>query len=144
MAVNVFGKSELFSVNVTNAALSKIGEIQALFVNSISYNEITGLLNAYAVYGSGSWESPFKSFVVSIHPSNANMTTLFETPHHTILGLAKKPGENSFYTWVNWTTHFYAKVDMNGQTIIPLGNADSVLVASDAMIYRSFSIRNLR
>jgi hypothetical protein len=144
MAVNVFGKSELLSVNVKNAALSKIGEIQAPYVNSISYNEMTGQLNAYAVYGSGSWDSPFKSSVVSIDPSNANMTTLFETPYHTILGLAKKPGENSFYTWVNWSTHFYAKVDMSGQTIIPLGNADSVFVASDAMIYRSFSIRNLR
>jgi WD40 repeat protein len=139
-AVNVKGKSQLFSVNTKNASTVLIGDLPAPYVSSISFNPDDGKLYAYATYGSGSWDSPFKSSVVRIDPSNAAMTTLFETPYHTILGLAKVPGENTYYTWVNWTEHWYARVNVDDSSILTLANSDSVGVTSDAMVYRNFYV----
>jgi hypothetical protein len=68
------------------------------------------------------------------------MTTLFETPYHTIMGLAKKPGENTYFSWVNWTSHFYGEVNLDTKNIVSRANSDTVGVTSDAMIYRNFYV----
>ena len=131
---------KIHKVNVNTAELTTISEELAPFLNSLSYNDKDGQLYAYVTYGSGSWDSPYKSSVVRINPNDATMTTLFETPYHTILGLAKIPDRNVFLTWINWTSHFYGEVDINTQKVSPLGNNDPVGVNSDAMIYKDFYV----
>jgi hypothetical protein len=45
----------------------------------------------------------------------------------------------TFFSWVNWTTHFYGETDLATETILPLGDADSVDVIS-AMLYKDFPL----
>jgi len=140
--------------------VKSVGIITCGYVSSVSFNEDDGQIYALAVNKSGSWDSPYVSSLVRIDPENADMTTLFETKLksdkiHTILGLAKKPAqkltqkpdENIFYTWVNLTSHIYAKVDVNKKTVIPfIGSdgkpvsSDPIGVNSDAMLYKNFKI----
>ena len=137
-----------------------VGIITYGYVSSVSFNEDDGQIYALAVNKSSSWDSPYVSSLVRINPENANMKTLFETKLksdkiHTILGLAKKPAqkiakksdENIFYTWVNLTSHIYAKVDVNKKTVIPFigsdgkpASSDPIGVNSDAMLYKNFKI----
>jgi hypothetical protein len=136
--------SELSKIDINDASLTNIGNIYGPFISSMSYSEQDGQLYGLAVYGSGSWDSPFKSHVVKINPETAEMDVLFITPYHTMLGFAKKPDENSYtyYSWINWTSHFYGEVNIDNKTITPLGNSDQVDVIS-AMIYRDFHISSL-
>lgn len=126
--------SELVEVNVNSAEIVNKGYLTNGFVSSLSFNPDDSQIYAYATYGLG------KSSLVQIDPSNAYMTTLFETPYHTIMGLAKDPNDDSFYSWINWTNHLYGKIDVSDQTVTLLGYSDPVGVASDAMIYRDFDI----
>jgi len=132
--------SELVIINRETAELTSVGHITNGYVNSTTYNRDDGFIYAYAVYGSGSWDSPYKSSLVKINPNDASMNTLFETPYHATLGLAKIPNQNVFISWVNWTSHFYGEVNLDSQIITPLGNSDSVGVSSDAMLYKSFYV----
>ena len=131
---------KIHKVNVNNAELTTISDELAPCLNSLSYNDRDGQLYAYVVYGSGSWDSPYRSKVVRINPIGATMTTLFETPYHTILGLANIPDRNVFITWVNWNSHFYGEVNLDTQKIFPLGNSDPVGINSDAIIYKNFYV----
>jgi hypothetical protein len=92
------------------------------------------------VYGSGNWDSAYKASIVTIDPVTAAMTKVFETTYHTIMGLAKKPGENAYFSWINWTTHFYGEVNLNTKNITVRANSDAVNVISGAMIYRNFYV----
>lgn len=134
--------SELLAVDVNTAEVTSLGSITNGDCFSPSYNENDGRIYGFALYGSGSWDSPYKASVVSINPDDATMTTLFETPYHTILGLAKKPGENIFYTWVNWTSHTFSEIDLDSRNITPLGNSDAIDVASDAMLFKHFAVNS--
>ena len=136
------GSSDLLTVNVANASVSKVGTITNGYCFSPSFNKNDGRIYGLVLYGSGSWDSPYKSSVVSINPNDMSVITLFETPYHTILGLVKKPDENIFYSWVNWTSHFYGKINLDTENILPLGNSDSVGVASDAFVFRDFYVRS--
>ncbi len=131
---------KIHKVNVNNAELTTISEELAPCLNSLSYNDKDGQFYAYVVDESGSWDSPYKSRLVRINPIDATMTTLFETPYHTILGLAKIPDQNVFITWINWDSHFYGEVKLNTQKIFPLGNKDPVGVNSNAIIYKNFYV----
>ena len=139
-AVGIEEESQLFTVNPADASVALVGTLPAMFIDSISYSDQDQQIYAYATYGSGSWDSPFKSSLVSIDPSTAAMTLLFETPYHTTMGLAKKPGESVFFTWVNWTAHSYARIDVAAEIVSLVSNSDTVKVSSDAMIYKSFSV----
>jgi len=87
--------SELCKVDVNNAELTRIGNIDGPFITGLNHSEQDGQLYGLAVYGTGSWDSTYRSHVVRINPENAKMDVLFETPYHTVLGFAKKPGENT-------------------------------------------------
>lgn len=132
---------QLGRVNVSNAEVTIIGNIIPGIVGSLSYNEEDKQLYGLVVYGSGSWDSPYKTNVIRINPTDASVDTLFETPYHTMLGFAQKPGENIYYSWINWTTHFYGKVNLNTQTIKQLGNSDPVDVIA-AMVYKDFFLKS--
>jgi len=147
-AVNVPGagaqKSQLFRVDPATAAATLIGDISVTFLNSISFNPDDGQIYAYALNAppgdSGAWDSPLKSRLVRIDPATAAMIEVFQTPYHTIMGLAKLNNKNMYYTWVNWTQHYYALVDVATAQVTLLANSDSVGVTSDAMICRDFRV----
>lgn len=132
--------SDLVKVDMETADVTVIGKIADGFCGSLSWRDYDGKINALVTYGSGSWDSDHKANLVSISPDTAAMTTIFETPYHTIMGLAKKPGENAYFSWINWTSHFYGEVNLNTKNIISLACSDTVGVSSDAMIIRSFYI----
>ena len=136
--------SELYEVNVSTGELVKVGDINGPFITSLSHNQADGNLYGLAVYGTGPWDSPYKSHAVKINPQNGNMDVLFETPYHSILGFARKPGGNPgiYYAWVNWTSHFYGEVNINAQTVTSLENADPVGVIS-AMAYKNFPVASI-
>ena len=131
--------SELVEIDIENAALRRVGRIPGSFITSMDYNDQDGYLYGVATQGVGGWDSPYKSHVIRINPDNAVMSELFETPYHTVLGFAKKPGKNTYLSWINWTSHFYGEINLDTQTITPLGNADAVGVIS-ALIYRNFDV----
>lgn len=129
--------SELCKVDVTTAGLTCIGAIHGPFITSFDYNEDDGYLYGLALYAPGGWDSQEKSYVVRINPLTVDMEHLFVTPYHTILGFAKKPNDDSYiyYSWVNWTSHFYGEVNVSTGIITPLGSSDDVDVIS-AMVHR--------
>jgi hypothetical protein len=140
-AVNVEeSRSQLYAINPANARATLIGDLPARYVNSISYNAGDGYLHAYAVDEGESSDSEFHSRVVRIDPADGSMTTLFETPYHTILGLAQAPGEDTYYAWINSAGHWYGLVDIGDSSITLLADSDAVGVTSDAMIYRDFFV----
>ncbi len=133
-------RSDLARVSIDNASVSVVSKIADGLCISLCWRECDGHLNSYVIYGSGSWDSPYKASIVSIDPNTAAMTTIFQTTYHTIMGLARKPGQNSYVSWINWTTHFYGEVNLDAHTITTLANSDLVGVASGAMIYRNFYV----
>ena len=133
-------RTDLARVNPDNLQITVVGTMANVLGESLCWRDIDGQLNAYTLQGSGSWDSPYKASIVTIDPTTAAMTVVFETPYHTIMGLAKKPGENAYFSWVNWTSHFYADVDLNSQQITNLGNSDPVGVTSGAMISKTFYV----
>jgi hypothetical protein len=144
-AVNVDeSRSQLFSINPRNARVTLIGDLPARYINSLSYHAGDRCLYAYAVYGDESWDSPFPASVVRIDPRDASLTTVFETPYHTVMGLAQVPGDDAYYTWINSTEHWYGLVDINDSSVTLLANSDAVGVTSDAMIYRDFFVAPAR
>jgi hypothetical protein len=132
--------SELAKVNSDNASVTVVGKIADGLCLSLCWRECDGKLNSYILYGSGSWDSPFKASVVSIEPTTAAMTSLFETTYHTIMGLAKKPGQDAYISWINWTTHLYGEVNLNSKSITACAGSDAVDVISGAMLYRNFYV----
>jgi hypothetical protein len=54
------------------------------------------------------------------------------------LGLALKE-PFTFFSWINWTSHFYGETDVRTGTVDELGSSDEVDVIS-AMLYREFSL----
>jgi len=73
-------RSELSIINIDTAELTPIGVVAGL-VGAISYNEQDGHLYGHVVYGWGSWDSPYKSYVIKIDPNDASAEVLFETPY---------------------------------------------------------------
>ena len=136
--------SELCEVDIGSGELTNVGNIDGPFVTSLTHNQEDGHLYGLAVYCTGCWDSPYKSNVIRINPQNANMNELFETPYHTILGFAKKPGvgTNIYYSWINWTSCFYGEVNTDTETVTPLEDADPVGVTS-AMVYRDFPVATI-
>ena len=130
--------SEICKVDVTNAALTTVGRIDGPFIESLAFDEVERTLYGLAVFGSGPFDSPFKTHVARIDPETAAMELLFETPYHTMLGLAsRRPG--SFISWVNWTTQFYVETDLVTRSVTLMGISDEVGVLS-AMIAKDFSL----
>jgi hypothetical protein len=132
--------SELSKVNIDNAELTTIGNISGHII-ALSFDDNDGQLYGLVYYGIGPWDSPDKAHVIRVNPENATTEILFETSYHTMGGLVKKPDRNSniFYSWINWTTHFYGEVNLDTKTITPLGDADAVGVIS-AMCYKDFFV----
>jgi hypothetical protein len=132
--------SDLAQVSANNAAVTVVGKITDGLALTLCWRESDGQLNSYVVYGSGSSDSPYKADMVSIDPATGTMTTLFHTPYHTILGLARTPGQDAYVSWVNASTHFYADVNLATQNITALANSDPVRVESGAMLLRNFYV----
>lgn len=130
--------SELFKVDPASGELDLVGSFNGPWITSLAFSEVDRQLYGLGVYGAGSWDSPHKTHVVRIDPEIATIETVFETPYHTMLGFAIKEPQ-TFFSWVNWTTHFYGETDLATETILPLGNADSVDVIS-AMLYKDFPL----
>ena len=133
-------RSDLARVNIENANITMVAKIADGICNSLCWREHDGQLNGYIVYGSGSWDCPYKASIVSIDPVTATMTQIFETSYHAIMGLAKRPGRDAYFSWINSSTHFYGEVDLNTINITTCANSDIVDVISGAMIYRDFYV----
>jgi hypothetical protein len=133
-------QTELAKVNTDNANVTVVGKIADGLCNSLCWRECDGKLNSYIVYGSGSWDCPYKASIVTIEPTTGAMTKIFETDHHTIMGLAKKPGQNAYFSWINSTTHFYGEVNLDAINVTEYAISDDVNVISGAMIYRDFYV----
>ena len=133
-------RSDLAKVDINNGQVSVVGKIADGLCNSLCWRESDGQLNTYVVYGVGSWDSPFKASIVTVNPNTGAMTNVFQTAYHTIMGLARKPGQNAYVSWINWTTHFYGEVNLDSKTVTQLANSDVVGVTSGAMIYRNFYV----
>lgn len=131
--------SELARVDMDGASVNVVGRIADGICNSLCWRDCDGRLNSYIVSRSGSSNSPDKARVVTIDPSTAAMTLVFETPYHTIMGLARKPGQDSYFSWINSTTEFYGAVDLVTRSITDLA-ASNAGVLSGAMIYRNFYV----
>ena len=133
--------SELYAIDVDTAELTLVGEIQGAHVSSLAYNEDDGELYGLALleWCGGSWDSPCLSQVVRIDPETAELDVLFGTPYHTMLGLAKSPEANRYYSWINTTSHLYGETDLHDETVTSLGDADAVGVVS-AFVSRDFSV----
>jgi hypothetical protein len=140
-AVNVEeSRSQLYAINPSRLGATLIGDLPPRYVNSISYNAHDGCLYAYAVDGGESADSESHASVVRIDPTDGSLTTLFETPYHTILGLARIPGADTCYAWINSAGHWYGLVNTDDSSITLLADSDAVGVTSDAMIYRDFFV----
>jgi hypothetical protein len=128
-------RSALVRVDRDDASTTVVGGAIAGLAISLGWNDTDGTLDGLVVYDSGSWDSPAKASVISINPDTAAVTTLFETPYHTIMGLAKEPGKNAFFTWVNSTSHNYGEIDLAARAVNLLALSDVVGVTSGAMTY---------
>jgi hypothetical protein len=130
-------QSNLARVNIDNANITMVGKIADGICDSLCWREYDGKLNGYLVAGS---ESTDKSSIVSISCTTAAMTQIFETSYHTIMGLAKRPGKDAYFSWINQATHFYGEVNLTTRAITAHANSDKVNVTSAAMIYRDFYV----
>jgi alpha-tubulin suppressor-like RCC1 family protein len=130
-------RSTLLKINPADATTTVVGDASPGLVISLGWNDTAAELTGLVVYDSGSWDSPAKATVLGIDPDTGVATSLFETPYHTIMGLAKEPGKNAFYSWVNWTSHTYGEIDLTAQAVTLLGSSDQVGVTSGAMTYKA-------
>jgi len=130
--------SELCIVDPQTASLKTIARMDGPFIDSLAFNKSDRQLYGLAIYGSGPWDSPFKADLVRIDQGTGYIQTLFQTPYHTMLGLALKE-PFTFFSWINWTSHFYGETDVRTGIVGELGSSDEVDVIS-AMLYREFSL----
>lgn len=133
-------RTDLVRISPDTLQTSVVGTMAGVLANSLCWRDIDGQFNAYTTKTGGAWDSPDKSILVTIDPGTAAVTPVFQTSYHAILGLAKKPGENAYFSWVNWTSHFYADVNLGTQQVSQLANSDPVGVSSGAMMYRTFYV----
>jgi hypothetical protein len=132
--------SDLATVNRDTGAAAVIGKIANGLCVSLCWRDSDAQLNGLVIPGPGPWDSPLKASCVTIDPTTGAATPIFQTTYHTILGLARVPGKNGFVSWTNWTTHFYADVDLSANTVTALAQSDAVGVTSAAMLLRSFYV----
>ena len=110
-------------------------------VDSLSFNEEDNQLYGIQTYDVEDNIHPARdSHIVKINPVNGNLTDIFETPYHSIYGLAKEDNKNIYYSWVNEQDgHFYSKTDLENMTFTRL--ADSIYPpVVDAVLYKNFFI----
>jgi hypothetical protein len=89
--------SELCEINLSDLELSNIGDIIGPFISSFAFNEQDNQLYGLAVYGSGPWDSPYKSHVVNINPASGFLTEIFRPvrigfPEQSIICQQKSKG----------------------------------------------------
>jgi hypothetical protein len=130
--------SELCTIDPQSGALTPVGRIDNLLIDSLAYGEADGWLYGLGVYASGSWDSPDKTQVVRIDPGTAATEILFATPYHTMLGLAM-PQPSTFVSWINWTSHFYGETNLDTEITTTLGESNVVDVVS-AVVTRDFPL----
>jgi hypothetical protein len=129
---------DLSRVDPATAEVTAIGTISGPWITSLAFSDTEGDLYGSGVFGAGSWDSPFKTHIFAIDPTDAALTPLFETPYHTVLGLALKE-PSTFFSWINWTSHFYGEIDLASQIVRPLGSSDAVGVLY-AMEFKEFEM----
>lgn len=130
--------SELVRIDMNSAQVTVIGKIVNGFCFSLCWSDYDSQIKGFVKYGSG---AGYPTSVVSINPDTAAMTTLFQTSYDIIMGLAKKPGGNQYFSWINATNgHFYGEVNLTTKDVKILSKSDSVGVTSDAMIFKNFCL----
>jgi hypothetical protein len=130
--------SELCTIDPQSGALTPVGRIDNLLIDSLAYGEVDGWLYGLGVYASGTWDSPDKTQVVRIDPGSAATEILFATPYHTMFGLAM-PQPSTFVSWINWTSHVYGETSLDTEITTSLGQSAAVAVFS-AMVSRDFPV----
>lgn len=130
--------SQLAAIDTETGELAIVGRIDGPWIASLAFSETDRMLYGIGVYGAGPWDSPDPTHVMRIDPGTAEVETVFVTPYHTMLGFAVRE-PFTFFSWINWTSHFYGRTDLPEQTITPLGSADGVDVIY-AMISRTFPL----
>jgi hypothetical protein len=130
--------SHLAIIDTETGVLSFVGRIDGPWFASLAFSETDRQLYGIGVFGAGSWDGPFPTHVIRIDPDTAASETVFVTPYHTMLGLAVKE-PFTFFSWINWTSHFYGRTDLQARTITPLANVDGVDVIY-AMICKTFRL----
>lgn len=130
--------SQLVAIDRITGELAPVGPIDGPWIESLAFSETDWKLYAVGVYGAGSWDSPNLTTILRIDPDTGQSETLFETPYHTMLGLALRE-PSTFFSWINWTSHFYGVTDFTTHTVTPLADSESVGVI-DAMVYKTFSL----
>jgi len=130
--------SQLATIEPETGELTIIGRIDGPWIATLAFSETDRRLYATGVYDAGSWDSPSPTHVMRIDPGTAKSDTIFLAPYHTMLGFAiREP--LTFFSWINWDSHFYGRTDLPTQTVTPLGPADRVGVVY-AMTYKNFSL----
>jgi len=130
--------SELCTIEPQSGALTPVGRIDNLLIDSLTYGEADGWLYGLGVYAPGTWDSPDKTQVVRIDPGTAATEILFATPYHTMFGLAM-PQPSTFVSWINWTSHLYGETSLDTEVTTSLGESKAVDVVS-AMVSRAFPL----
>lgn len=129
---------ELARVDPWTGDLTVLGRIDGPWIASLAFSETDRVLFALGVYGAGSWDSPDATHVIRIDPSTAAFDTLYVMPYHTVLGMAlKEPA--TFFSWINWTSHFFGQTDFPALSLTPLGSDESS-GAIGAMLVRTFDL----
>ena len=131
-------RSELAAIDPENGVLTIVGRIDGPWFASLAFSETDRRLYGTGVFGAGPWDSPFPTHVIRIDPHTAASETVLVAPYHTMLGLAVRE-PFSFFSWINWTTRFYGRIDLPTRTVTPMGPADGVDVVY-AMLYKNFSL----
>jgi hypothetical protein len=129
---------ELARVDPWTGDVTVLGRIDGPWLAGLAFSETERVLFALAVYGAGSWDSPDTTHVIRIDPSTAAFDTLYVTPYHTVLGMALKE-PSTFFSWINWTSHFFGQTDFPALSLTPLGS-DEASGAIGAMLVRTFDL----
>ena len=129
---------ELARVDPWTGTVTVLGRIDGPWLAGLAFSETERVLYGLGVYGAGSWDSPDATHVLRIDPSTAAAESVYVTPYHAMFGFAlKEPG--IFYSFINWTAHFFGLTDVPALSLTTLGSDDAI-GAVGAMVVRTFDL----
>ncbi len=137
-AFDVFGTPRIAKIVQIDPKTRQVTPVAMLpdgYAGSLVWDSGSQSFLAYTTPYCGSWDSPCKTSMFRFNPSTGQLSTLFELPYHVVLGLTPSTRHTGKYiSWINYTSHFYAEVDINTGNVVSLANSDAVRVSSDAMM----------
>ena len=130
--------NDLARVDPWTGTVTVLGRVDGPWLAGLAFGETERVLYALAVDGAGAWDSQDATRLIRIDPSTAAADTVYVTPYHAMLGIAlKEPGV--FYSWINWTSHFFGQTDVPALSLTPLGS-DEDSGAIGAMVVKTFDL----